>query len=92
MTEFETEPEILEQVEVEDNCYFSVAGGVLQLLVDQLKQQLLQRGIDPSGRPKPQLQLELLQVLKLEIALPKAKVCSVEEAQIQSKRNSCRLS
>jgi len=53
--------------------------GVLQLSVDQWKQQLLQRGIDPTGRPKPRLQLELLQVLKLEIVLPETKVSSVED-------------
>ena len=53
--------------------------GVLQLSVDQWNQKLLQRGIDPTDRPKPQLQLELLQVLKLEIILPETKVSSVED-------------
>ena len=39
----------------------------MQLSVEQLREKLLELGIDPKDRPKPQLQLELLQVLKFEL-------------------------
>ena len=43
---------------------------VLQLSVEQLREKLMELGIEPKGRPKPQLQLELLQVLKYAIVAP----------------------
>ena len=45
-----------------------------------LREKLLERGIDPKGRPKPQLQLELLQVLKCEIVVPELKSTTLEQA------------
>src|SRR6218665_960410 len=56
---------------------------VLLLSVEQLREQLLQRGIDPKGRPKPQLQLELLQLLQLQIVVPEFKTTTLEQDQKQ---------
>lgn len=56
---------------------------VLHLSADQLRDELLQRGIDPKVRPKPQMQLELVQILKLEIVGPAIKSSTMEQKQMQ---------
>src|SRR6218665_2635602 len=64
---------------------------VLQLSVDQLREKLLELGIDPKGRPKPQLQLELLQVLKCEIVVPGLKSTTLEQEQMQLQKEQLQL-
>src|SRR6218665_1208482 len=64
---------------------------VLQLSVDQLREKLLELGINPKGRPKPQLQLELLQVLKCEIVVPGLKSTTLEQAQLQLQKEQLQL-
>ena len=61
---------------------------VLQFSVEQLGEQLLQRGIDPKGRSKPQLQLELMQILQLEIVLPDIKTTTLEQEQLQLQKKT----
>src|SRR6218665_2297575 len=64
---------------------------VLQLSVEQLRGNFLERGIDPKGRPKPQLQLELLQVLKYEIVGPEIKSTTLEQEQMQLQKEQLQL-
>ncbi len=64
---------------------------VLQLSVEQLREKLLQRGIDPKGRPKPQLQLELLQMLKLQIVVPEIKSTTLDQEQLQLQKDQLQL-
>src|SRR6218665_2880541 len=64
---------------------------VLQLSVEQLREKLLELGIDPKGRPKPQLQLELLQVLKYEIVAPEGKPTSLDRDQLQLQKDQLQL-
>src|SRR6218665_3618206 len=64
---------------------------VLQLSVEKLREMLLERGIDPKGRPKPQLQLELLQILKCEIVVPELKSTTLEQEQMQLQKEQLQL-
>src|SRR6218665_1743935 len=64
---------------------------VLQLSVEQLREKLLELGVDPKGRPKPQLQLELLQVLKYEIVAPEVKSTSLDQDQLQLQKDQLQL-
>jgi len=60
---------------------------VLQLSVEQLREELLQRGIDPKGRPKPQLQLELMQILELQVVVPEVKSTTLQQEQLTLQKN-----
>src|SRR6218665_2859235 len=64
---------------------------VLQLSVEQLREKLLELGIDPKGRTKPQLQLELLQILKCEIVVPEGKSTILEQEQLQLQKEQLQL-
>src|SRR6218665_1162012 len=64
---------------------------VLQLSVEQLREKLLAFGIDPKGRPKPQLQLELLQVLKFELVAPEVKSATLDQDQLQLQKDQLQL-
>src|SRR6218665_676934 len=64
---------------------------VLQLSVEQLRDKLLELGIDSKGRPKPQLQLELLQMLKYEIVVPESKPTTLEQEQLQLQKEQLQL-
>src|SRR6218665_978219 len=64
---------------------------VLQLSVEQLRDKLLELGIDSKGRPKPQLQLELLQMLKYEIVVPESKPTTLEQEPLQLKKEQLQL-
>src|SRR6218665_3328957 len=64
---------------------------VLQLSVEQLREKLMELGIDSKGRPKPQLQLELLQVLKYEIVAPEGKPTSLDQDQLQLQKDQLQL-
>src|SRR6218665_4144529 len=64
---------------------------VLQLSVEQLRKILLELGIDPKGRPKPQLQLELLQVLKCELVAPEGKSTALNQDQLQLQKEQLQL-
>src|SRR6218665_2662256 len=60
---------------------------VLQLSVQQLREKLLELGIDPKGRPKPQLRLESLQVLKWELVAPEVKSATLDQDQFQLQKD-----
>src|SRR6218665_1070819 len=64
---------------------------VLQLSVEQLREKLLEFGIDSKGRPKPQLQLELLQVLKFETVAPEVKSVTLDQDQLQLQKDQLQL-
>src|SRR6218665_1909177 len=64
---------------------------VMQLSVEQLREKLLELGIEPKGRPKPQLQLELLQILKYEIVAPEGKPTSLDQDQLQLQKEQLQL-
>src|SRR6218665_1903549 len=64
---------------------------VLQLSVEQLREKLLELGIDPKGRPKPQLQLELLQVFKFELVAPRSSQLLWIKISCNYRRISCNL-
>src|SRR6218665_295305 len=64
---------------------------VLQLSVEQLRDKLLELGVDPKGMQKPQLQLELLQVLGIELAVPESKPVTVDQDQLQLQREQLQL-
>ena len=49
------------------------------VLLLSVEQQLRHRGIDPKGRSKPQLQLELMQLLQLQIVVPEIKTTTLEQ-------------
>src|SRR6218665_1974737 len=66
-------------------------GTVLQLSVAQLREKLLELGSEPKGRPKPQLQLELLQILKCEIVAPEVKSTSLDQDQLQLQKEQLQL-
>src|SRR6218665_3943715 len=61
---------------------------VLQLSVEQLREKLLELDINPKGRSKPQLQLELLQVLKYEVVAPEGKPTSLDQEQSQLRKET----
>src|SRR6218665_3466736 len=64
---------------------------VLQLSVEQLREKLLELGIEPKGRPKPQLQLVLLQVLKYEIVASEVKSTALAQDQLQLHKDQLQL-
>src|SRR6218665_3220204 len=64
---------------------------VLQLSVEQLREKLLELGIEPKGRPKPQLQLELLQFLKFELVAPEVKSTVLDQDQLQLQKDQLQL-
>src|SRR6218665_2279051 len=60
---------------------------VLQLSVEQLREKLLEFGVDSKGWRKPQLQLEWLQVLKFELVAPEVKSTSLDQDQLQLQKD-----